>query len=226
MPISHSELCDVGVTILRDMIQCDIYGRDVAGARSGEHADCFGVSKYESHLIEAKVTRDDFLFDRQKPWRQCNNNPKYKGELGMKDEGVGNFRYYLVPEELNWQSLFSGLIYFGWGMYELRDDGAHLVIEPERFHRPNMFAERNMLLSLMRKMRHHDGNGRAISKETEWIEGCAEFVLKGHRVRDAMRDYQGVMPFRNAAEAERALKDHIKQTHDLISGRAVRRETV
>ena len=46
----------------------------------------WGTNGWASTIIEGKTARSDFLADKKKPWRQS-----------IKD-GIGSFRWYLVPE--------------------------------------------------------------------------------------------------------------------------------
>jgi hypothetical protein len=71
---------------------------------SGEMPDAIGWKKpCHSVLVECKLSRADFLADRDKPFRQ---NP---------DTGVGCERYYLVPKGL----VQIGELPNGWGLLEV-----------------------------------------------------------------------------------------------------------
>lgn len=75
---------------------------EVGAASKGEVADAWGYNltyKY-SVLVEVKVSRSDFLADKNKPHRN--------GEV----LGMGNYRYYMCPEGL----IDESDIPHGWGL--------------------------------------------------------------------------------------------------------------
>ena len=62
-----------------------------SGSGGGEIPDCIGIKTAEgteTFVVEVKVSRSDFLQDKKKVFRQ---NP---------DLGMGNYRYFLCPENL------------------------------------------------------------------------------------------------------------------------------
>lgn len=99
MPIemTHSNLCDIAVKWLKKPNSkggagCHIAVSEMAGGWSGEIPDAIGFRAAGwddgSTVVEVKVSRSDFLADRNKPHRN--------GErLGM-----GKWRFYLCPEGL------------------------------------------------------------------------------------------------------------------------------
>lgn len=81
----HELLCEKGVTWLkRNGFQVTAANVWTAGSR--ERVDCIGFRQQCSVLIEAKVSRSDFLADKKKPERQSG--------------GVGTYRFYLTPAGL------------------------------------------------------------------------------------------------------------------------------
>src|SRR5208337_2931128 len=91
-----------------------------------------------SVLVECKVSRADFLADREKPFRQ-------KPELG-----VGCERFYLAP---------AGLIRLeelpaGWGLLELRNGKIEVLRRSARNHRSStgFGYEMNLLLASLRRV--------------------------------------------------------------------------
>jgi len=85
--VTHSKLVDLAVWWLRHY-RCGVVLSEQA-CISGEMPDAIGWKKAcHSVLIECKVSRPDFLADREKPCRQ-------KPEIG-----VGCERYYLAPKGL------------------------------------------------------------------------------------------------------------------------------
>ena len=92
---SHAELCALAQRWLKRNNSagghaCDIAFSEVWSGVSGEVPDAIGFRRrgFEdgSVVVEVKVTRSDFLNDHKKPHRQSG--------------GLGNWRYYLCPEEL------------------------------------------------------------------------------------------------------------------------------
>ncbi len=100
--MTHARLISMAVQWLR-RYRCGVVLSEQACV-SGEMPDAIGWKRAcHSVLVESKVSRADFLADRDKPFRQ------------MPDEGVGCERYYLVPR---------GLIRIedlprGWGLLEV-----------------------------------------------------------------------------------------------------------
>lgn len=200
MTITHSSLCDTGLMILKDMIQCDIYGRDIGGGKYGEHLDAGGTKGRDFHKLECKVSREDFRADARKPSRQ-------------PGQGVGNLCSYVFPEELNWQSLS---IPDYWGVYEVRNGEAFEVLEAT-WMRPNFEWQFYTLLSLMRKERREQPTRTPVDK---WLDDAVIDVVGGTRISAAASG----SPLRNPTIARKALKDRLKANgYDIISGRAVRR---
>ena len=106
---------------------------------SGEMPDAIGWKKTcHSVLVECKVSRADFLADREKPFRQ---NPK---------AAVGCERYYLTPKGL----IRCEELPEGWGLLEL----ANREIQRTRISTKNLrlqdgFAnEMNLLLASLRRV--------------------------------------------------------------------------
>ena len=106
---------------------------------SGEMPDAIGWKKAcHSVLVECKISRADFLVDRNKPFR-------VKPELG-----VGSERFYLVPKEL----VRVEELPTGWGLLEYRNRSVELV----RPSKKNLLSdegfrcEMNLLLASLRRV--------------------------------------------------------------------------
>lgn len=92
--MTHDQLCDIAVRWLkRPQSQrgpgCACAFKEVASVSGRERADAWGMAyNYGggSNLVEVKVSRADFLSDKNKPHRQ------------RPETGMGEFRYYLCPE--------------------------------------------------------------------------------------------------------------------------------
>lgn len=71
----------------------------------GEQPDALGIHQSgESFLVEAKISRADFLADQKKTWRQND---------GL--QGMGDYRAYITPPNL----LSPSEIPYGWQLWEV-----------------------------------------------------------------------------------------------------------
>lgn len=97
--MTHADLCRLAAQWLKRPASrqgpgCIISFEQTAPIGSPEVTDAIGWTSWiaatsaSSVLVEAKVSRADFLADRNKPFRK---NP---------DHGIGDFRYYLAPRGL------------------------------------------------------------------------------------------------------------------------------
>jgi hypothetical protein len=106
---------------------------------SGEMPDAIGWKKAcHSVLVESKVSRSDFIADRDKPFRR-------KPEIG-----VGCERYYLAPRGLiELEDLPAG-----WGLLEVCDREAKLVKSSANNLRSaaGFQSEMNLLLASLRRV--------------------------------------------------------------------------
>ena len=106
---------------------------------SGEMPDAIGwKSSCHSILIECKVSRSDFLADRDKPFRS-------KPALGLGCE-----RYYLAPKGL----LHPADLPEGWGLLECTAAAVRIVRSSNRNLRSarGMCYEMNLLLASLRRV--------------------------------------------------------------------------
>jgi len=100
--MTHAKLVSMAVRWLR-RYRCGVVLSEQACV-SGEMPDAIGWKKAcHSVLVESKVSRGDFLADRDKPFRQ-------KPEIG-----VGCERYYLAPRGL----IRTEELPTGWGLLEV-----------------------------------------------------------------------------------------------------------
>ena len=100
--MTHAKLVSLAVAWLR-RYRCGVVLSEQACV-SGEMPDAIGWKKAcHSVLVECKLSRGDFLADREKPFRQ-------KPELG-----VGCERYYLAPRNL----IRVEELPTGWGLLEI-----------------------------------------------------------------------------------------------------------
>ena len=100
-----------------------------------EKPDVIGWNGCSSTMIEVKVGRGDFLQDFKKPFR------KYP------EKGVGQYRYYCCPDGL----IKENEIPEKWGLLYLNDKNKIEIIKVAEIQKANMIAERNILISLIRR---------------------------------------------------------------------------
>ena len=106
---------------------------------SGEMPDAIGWKKAcHSVLVECKVSRGDFLADREKPFRQ------------KPEAGVGCERYYLAPRGL----IRADEVPAGWGLLEVEGREVERVKSSARNLRSELGfkSEMNLLLASLRRV--------------------------------------------------------------------------
>jgi hypothetical protein len=106
---------------------------------SGEMPDAIGWKRAcHSVLVECKISRADFLADRNKPFRQ-------KPELG-----VGSERFYLVPKGL----VKAEELPPAWGLLEYRNRSVELMRASKKNLRSDegFRCEMNLLLASLRRV--------------------------------------------------------------------------
>jgi hypothetical protein len=136
-PMTHAQLVERAVRWLR-VYRCGVVLSEQACV-SGEMPDAIGW-KRASHsvLVECKVTRADFLVDRDKPFRL------------KPGQGVGCERFYLTPPDLvKLEELPAG-----WGLLEYRR-GRIDVLRPsaKNLRTAKGFGfEMNLLLASLRRV--------------------------------------------------------------------------
>jgi hypothetical protein len=140
MNTRHKELCERGAKWLKRHDQnilipnCATIVIDMVTVES-ETPDIIGWNSSASVMIEVKVGRGDFLKDHKKPFRKdC-------------EKGVGEFRYYLCPSGLIKDSELPDK----WGLLYFNENNKIEIIKIAERQQANLHAERNMLLSLIRR---------------------------------------------------------------------------
>jgi len=135
--MTHAQLVERAVRWLR-AYRCGVVLSEQACV-SGEMPDAIGWKRAcHSVLVECKVTRADFLADREKPWRE------------RPERGVGSERFYLTlpglakVEELpvGW-----GLLEYRRGRIEMLQESAHKLRTAIGFR-----YEMNLLLASLRRV--------------------------------------------------------------------------
>jgi hypothetical protein len=135
--MTHPQLVEKAVQWLR-CYRCGVILSEQSCA-SGEMPDAIGWKRAcHSVLIECKITRADFLADRDKPFRQ-------KARLGMGCE-----RFYLAPARL----LDADELPEGWGLLEYRNRDVTVVRPAAKNLRSaaGFRHEMNLLLASLRRV--------------------------------------------------------------------------
>ena len=110
--MTHAALVELAIRWLRFHCRCGIVLSEQS-CSSGEQPDVIGWKRNcRSVLVECKVSRADFLGDREKPFRA---NP---------EQGMGSERFYLTSAGL----VRSGELPTGWGLLEARNRKIELVV--------------------------------------------------------------------------------------------------
>lgn len=131
--MTHKELVEIGKKWLWS--RCDIVVTELTTGIS-ETPDIIGWKSWKSTLIECKTNRQDFLKDR---WKWARRMPEY---------GIGNYRYYLMLENIIHPKELSEK----WGLLVYGESGkVHCVKEPERFE-SRLEWERIILVSCIKRI--------------------------------------------------------------------------
>ena len=135
--MTHVQLVEQAVAWLRSY-RCGVILSEQA-CISGEMPDAIGWKRASrSVLVECKVSRADFLADRDKPFRQ------------KPDLGLGCERFYLTPPGL----LEPKELAPGWGLLEVRKRKVEMVRRSARDLRTaaGLAYEMNLLLASLRRV--------------------------------------------------------------------------
>jgi hypothetical protein len=110
--MTHAALVELAVQWLRRCYHCGIILSEQSCA-SGEQPDVIGwKKKCRSVLVECKLSRSDFLADREKPFRR---DPSL---------GMGSERFYMTPSGL----LRPEDLPAGWGLLEVRNRQVQVAV--------------------------------------------------------------------------------------------------
>jgi hypothetical protein len=157
--MTHAQLVEKAVRWLRSY-RCGVVLSEQACV-SGEMPDAIGW-KQASHsvLVECKITRADFLADREKPFRQ------------KPERGVGSERFYLTPPALiKFEELPTG-----WGLLEYRR-GHIEMLQPSGKNLRTAVGfryEMNLLLSSLRRVEVRI-EPQSITDFLKWKNRMAEY---------------------------------------------------
>ena len=136
--MTHRELCIKGAKYLKNhgiqpfhkcqYVVCEL-------ERVGECPDDFGFGGSTTQLLEIKVSRPDFLSDKNKYWRK---NPEY---------GIGEFRAYLCPDGI----IKEFDLPENWGLYYISENNKITEIKQARPQACNRKEEINLITSILRR---------------------------------------------------------------------------
>lgn len=138
--ISHDELSVISAKWLKKHTQnilipnCATIAIDMKTIEQ-EKPDVIGWSSFCSVMIEVKVGRCDFLKDFKKEFRK------------LRERGVGEYRYYCCPTGL----INENELPENWGLLYLNNKNKIEIIKVAKIQKSNLIAERNMLISLIRR---------------------------------------------------------------------------
>jgi len=157
--MNHAQLVEKAVRWLRSY-RCGVVLSEQACV-SGEMPDAIGW-KQASHsvLVECKITRADFLADREKPFRQ------------KPERGVGSERFYLAPPAL----IKLEELPAGWGLLEYRRGHIEMVQPSAKNLRTakGFRYEMNLLLASLRRVEVRI-EPQSITDFLKWKNRMAEY---------------------------------------------------
>jgi len=157
--MTHGQLIQKAVSWLRSY-RCGVILSEQA-CMSGEMPDAIGWKRAcHSVLVECKVSRPDFLADRDKPFRQ-------KPEIGLGCE-----RFYLIPAGM----LRPAELPPGWGLLEYRNRRVErLRPSAKNFRTAIGFKyEMNLLLASLRRVEVRI-EPQSITEFLKWKNRMAEY---------------------------------------------------
>lgn len=136
--ITHRSLCLKGAKYLRSSGIHHFHRAQYSVCeleRCGECPDAFGWGGSSTQLIEAKISRGDFLSDKNKIWRQ---RPEY---------GLGRYRSYICPTGL----ISTDELPYNWGLLYIDDKGKITEIKEAFPQECNHIEEINLITSILRR---------------------------------------------------------------------------
>jgi hypothetical protein len=159
--MTHQQLIDLAEQWLRRRYRCGIVLSEQSCA-SGEVPDVIGwKNSCRSVLIECKISRSDFLADREKPFRR-------KPEIGMGCE-----RFYLAPQGM----IRSDELPRAWGLLECKRREITVSVKPSRTNQRTeigLMWEMNLLLASLRRVEVRI-NPQTITDFLKWKNRLAEY---------------------------------------------------
>jgi hypothetical protein len=157
--VTHAKLVELAVHWLR-RYRCGVVLSEQACV-SGEMPDAIGWKKAcHSVLVECKISRADFLADRDKPFRQ------------KPETGIGCERYYLAPKDLIGVEELPA----GWGLLEVSGrEVVKMKSSAKNLRSQTGFAyEMNLLLASLRRVEVRI-EPQSITDFLKWKNRMAEY---------------------------------------------------
>jgi hypothetical protein len=157
--MTHEKLVSKAIAWLRSY-GCGVVLSEQACA-SGETPDAIGWKRgCHSVVVECKMSRADFVGDREKPFRR------------KPEKGMGCERFYLVPAGL----VRTPELPAGWGLLELRGRAIEMTIaSSKKFRTAAGFRyEMNLLLSSLRRVEVRI-EPQSITDFLKWKNRMAEY---------------------------------------------------
>ena len=144
--IAHSELVTVAREWLRKTQKCSVVVSELK-CMSIEQPDAIGWYNLNTHLVECKTSRADFLRDKKKIFRH------------YLDGGMGDFRWYLTLPNII-KSVDELPKNFGWLEY----DGKKVKILHKATYQPhkNDSYEASVLISVIKRIGQTEPEGCSI----------------------------------------------------------------
>lgn len=134
--LTHSDLCRSAAAWLRSAKNCAVAAVEMV-AMANEKPDVIGWKSYDSHVVEVKMSRADFLRDKKK-W--------HRREPGRC---MGDFRWYCCPKGV----ITPADLPPKWGLVVYDGRACRQVVRAERFDDGCITAERAFLVSIARRLR-------------------------------------------------------------------------
>jgi hypothetical protein len=157
--MTHEKLVERAVAWLRNY-GCGVVLSEQSCA-NGETPDAIGWKRAcHSVIVECKVSRSDFLIDREKPFRR------------KPEKGMGCERYYLAPAGLIQPSDLPN----GWGLLQLRGREIEVAIASSKKLRAaiGFRYEMNLLLASLRRVEFRI-EPQSITDFLKWKNRMAEY---------------------------------------------------
>jgi hypothetical protein len=157
--MTHPQLVQKAVAWLRGY-RCGVVLSEQA-CLSGEMPDAIGWKRAcHSVLVECKISRADFLADREKPWRR------------QPETGVGCERFYLAPKGL----IGVDELPSGWGLLECRSRKVEIACAAAKNLRAavGFRYEMNLLLASLRRVEIRI-EPQTITEFLKWKNRMAEY---------------------------------------------------
>lgn len=141
--LTHSDLVDRAMRWLRNKHPIVV----TELATIGEEADAIGFNGWASTLIECKASRNDFLADKNKPWRR------------YPEDAMGDYRYYCCPKGL----ISINELPEKWGLLEVSGSRVYQTLVPPLFKpRSDRRREISILISVLRRIGQNPPPGISI----------------------------------------------------------------